>query len=964
MRKVSARFVLSILPKDGQDGRDGQDGADGVGIEAIQVANIDRTLIYNSFEAAAAANVQVIWMRMKFSNMVTWTPWLKIVGEDGANGPYTDYSFAISEYLTTTNGQSDQPPQDCRNASDWHDGPIPTTTAKPYLWVRATDYDSDGNVISGHIKYFRLTGEKGADGQDGEDGRDSVDWEIRPSHPQIMFAWNKSTNSYQPGTVSLSIAYYKKVAGVITETYNKSSDRLVSSGGAFNLFRRFLKTDGTYYTGGNFHPWCFANMTADFNNSYAGTYSAVDYCISSATESYDYDATDHPNGLRDGNIAAIIRIPIIANGKDGHDGTDGEDGTNGQDGRSILAVTPYYVLSKNRTGVTISSGFSGTWVTNFLAPTWDNPYLWRYYKTTYNKAPLEENTPPELLLTYSTAPNENLLQDTGFDSTWAMSAWDIISKFRMYNDATAPTLAGIIQTGTQAHMAYYDLVSCRGSVSYLWYRQWNSSTQTYDKVGVRWKEVLRQKIWTSSSAANNRIEGGKWYTLSFWIKSSKDKTSTVYYTEGADDTTTFRDRRDWFEVNLFGDNNARVWNTNVKGYVDGVETTFSGVGLRFTPTTSWTRHTITFQTLAASTLGSTARFLLFRGYTGYGGIMDSSGNVTPGTYDDATNKENAIYICMPKLEEGLIATSYMDNAVNRLGAGLRPRQWSSASVQYFRGAMGEPFQDVVYYEETDKWYECIQTHVSSTAAARKPNYSSSAYWKEASGNFDFVATKILLARNAYIRLLTGNAITLAKQDGTVTAGMSGVGELDDSVRFWAGAATPSTTAPFAVTQDGTLNASKLKATGGEFNGIKRIPAVKRSHFWVAENDTYLIPSTVAGTIKAKLPIAKEYIGREITILHSTGGAYNSTTLASGSVSVLSVAAEEPTPQYTRMLGMENPAVANAPYASYGFTFAYGSARLIGMPSNANRTLDDDEQGCTWVLLSCSALSFTPLPTGT
>lgn len=947
MRRISARFVLSLMPKDGKDGKDGQDGKDGVGIEAIQVADAGRTLIYASFDQAALQGVKVVWMRMKFSNVATWTPWLKIVGEDGANGAYTDYTFAASAYLLTLDGSTTAPPQDCTDIT-WADGPVATTTQRPYLWMKVSDYGTDGQLARAS-SYIRLTGEKGADGLDGQNGKDAVEWVLRCNQPSVIFSWNNAAGKYTPDSVTLNFTYYKKVGGVVKENYGTQPSHFrISSGGRFNLFRRFLKPDGTWMTDSTgFYPWAWASSGQAMSSAW--TYTAVEYCISTATDSHTYDETEYPGGIRDENIIALLRIPIIFYGKPGSNGHDGEDG------RGVVNIVPYYVLSKRQSGVT-TANTSGWTSGNFLTPTWDNPYLWRYYRTTYTDNSASD-TPPEMVVAYTPTPGENLLEDTGFDTTYAMGAWDITGQDVDFDGTTAtnaPGQAGM--PGLQGHKSFFCHI-CGGSGMGYWFRTYNSTTAAFDLSGRKHKNLLRQKLWTASGNTGNRVEGGKWYTLSFWLRCEAFSLSGV---KADDEEPQIYDRDDWVGVYLTGASNDAtcLWNKAVQGYVDGVPTTFNRSGVRFVPTTSWVRHVITFQTLAESTLGSTARYLVFRGFPSCGGTSYDGGI----TYSGGRKQTLECYIAMPKLEEGLIATSYMDNALNRVGPPLRPREWA-VSTQYFRGAMGEPFQDVAYYDAGNgvACYECILTHTSSIA--RRPGTTGGAlYWRIAAASFDFLATKLLLARNAHIRLLTGNAITVARlSDGTTTAGVTGVGETDASVRFWAGAETPSTTAPFAVTQDGSLYASKLHATGGDFNGIKRIPAVKWVSFWVQDNDTYLIPGTVTDTVLVKLPIEKEYIGREIIILHSTGGAYDATALPSGNVSVLSVAADSPTMVYTRMLGMNNPAVVNAPFASYGFNFAYGSARLIGMPSKPTYDINDSSQTCTWVLLSCEAFSFKPLP---
>jgi len=106
------------------------------------------------------------------TNGIDWGDIIKIVGENGENGAYTDYSFAISSKLTTTS--STTAPAD---VTTWSDGPVATTTSKPYLWMRVIKYDGDG-VAQGNATYTRLTGEKGNDGSSiiARYSKDGTDW--------------------------------------------------------------------------------------------------------------------------------------------------------------------------------------------------------------------------------------------------------------------------------------------------------------------------------------------------------------------------------------------------------------------------------------------------------------------------------------------------------------------------------------------------------------------------------------------------------------------------------------------------------------------------------------------------------------------------------------------------------------------------------------------------------------------
>lgn len=92
------------------------------------------------------------------------------------------------------------------------------------------------------------------------------------------------------------------------------------------------------------------------------------------------------------------------------------------------------------------------------------------------------------------------------------------------------------------------------------------------------------------------------------------------------------------------------------------------------------------------------------------------------------------------------------------------------------------------------------------------------YWVKAD-NFDFIATKVLLAKNAYIDVLSGNGVYMygnsGASDGVVVAGMQGgsktewpvgSGTMVDQVNFFAGSNVPQN-APFRVDYTGHVTMS-------------------------------------------------------------------------------------------------------------------------------------------------------------
>ena len=159
-------------------------------------------------------------------------------------------------------------------------------------------------------------------------------------------------------------------------------------------------------------------------------------------------------------------------------------------------------------------------------------------------------------------------------------------------------------------------------------------------------------------------------------------------------------------------------------------------------------------------------------------------------------------------------------ADGRQGAAVRgPVEWtkSLSNRRWCNGEYSEAYPedgnwiDVIYYDE--KIYRCI-TSYNGTASDTWDKVSSN--WEEAS-EFNFVATNLLLAKNAYIEFLTNRGLYLRDSGNTITGGMQG----GNGTNVWVGSDSPST-APFKVDYDGTMTATK-----GKFGCLE-----------VGSNDTY------------------------------------------------------------------------------------------------------------------------------
>lgn len=110
----------------------------------------DKTNWHDGFKAGD------VWMRQKLSTDTTWSDPMRIVGERGTDGSYTEYSYGISEKESVASSANSP------GVESWYDMPIPTTKDKPYLWMKVIKVDEKGNESS--PAYTRINGKDGNNG--------------------------------------------------------------------------------------------------------------------------------------------------------------------------------------------------------------------------------------------------------------------------------------------------------------------------------------------------------------------------------------------------------------------------------------------------------------------------------------------------------------------------------------------------------------------------------------------------------------------------------------------------------------------------------------------------------------------------------------------------------------------------------------------------------------------------------
>ena len=164
-------------------------------------------------------------------------------------------------------------------------------------------------------------------------------------------------------------------------------------------------------------------------------------------------------------------------------------------------------------------------------------------------------------------------------------------------------------------------------------------------------------------------------------------------------------------------------------------------------------------------------------------------------------------------------------------------------------------------------YKCKVTHTSTAATAP----SNAAYWEKFGANITTIFTSLIIAKNAKINFLQGNQLLIQKNDGKVTAGLSG-GDEGKKVRFWAGSDIPDN-APFRVDETGNIIAEKgtfggyLKTTLVDIDNSDATPVPSK---YDSENfSAYRLNKNVyvdATFCEVVLPCSEDYSGVRVIIM--------------------------------------------------------------------------------------------------
>lgn len=533
---------------------------------------------------------------------------------------------------------------------------------------------------------------------------------------------------------------------------------------------------------------------------------------------------------------------------------DGEPGDDGADGNGIASQTTYFV-STDKPNVKHYNDVSG-WSETFPQPDSQKPYIWKCIYTVYTKSEAEYSV-PELIATYSGGINPNLIDNATFVDDNHMQAWVTKSQYVPQTGQVAPTNKGYIDTKNLCNRRHSFFESCEATALVVKYKeilaqvihskakgidklqpsQWYTFSffakkknytiiveETSSEYGFGAKDLYlikgrEYKVTIVGSVDQTALNEGKY--LSTYIHNndwSEQAYATIKNTGLSSATMTFTPKTTGvysLRSYLYDNSEPRNGQAYVKLYqvednhdlstylypksvdvkipmiIDGVvqKTTPSDLSHVWKLTGQWERHCVTFKT--PSKLGTDeSQILLFR-------LLPSISDEVP----------RSVWLSMPKLEEGMFATGFVDSYDDvkgergYTGVTVRRSEWQegvdyrndSAEAPVSVAPDGHRYLDEVSITDLASgkatYFLARPSHNGVTSsAANKPTANGNDYW-EPINDLRPLRTSFADIMTAFIKYLQVSQIQIV-DDKNVPYGAFGGGS-DVDYPLWFGGKTPN-----------------------------------------------------------------------------------------------------------------------------------------------------------------------------
>ena len=545
------------------------------------------------------------------------------------------------------------------------------------------------------------------------------------------------------------------------------------------------------------------------------------------------------------------------------DGDPGKPGAGGEDGNGISSQTSYFIATDKKSVTSYSS--VGGWSTTFPTPNDQKPYVWKCVKTTYTKSGTTYST-PELITTYHSGDNANIIDNAAFTSADNMTAWALQSQYQALSGKEVPSDKGAIDPTNKkdGRNSYHDTCKATGAT-------------------ITCKEILRQKVHHPAGGVN-KLAAGQWYTLSFWAK-GRTKPIVINETSSGYEFATkelYLIAGRTYTIRVIGkcDSTAVANGKELRTFIykqgwgesascATKSTSVTAMQMTFTPKTTGTYYLSSYQydnteprtgkvtvqqyeitdsvdlvTYIYPTAVDTSTKMIVDGNEvntpsdlGYTWKLTDEWTRHSVTFKTSqslpTSEQNCLFrfmpalneeayreawICMPKLESGMFATGFIDGIDDLRGIpGLieRTSEWS-AGTEYHNDASltgGIRYLDIVTVTDNTTgnftMYQCRVTHTST--AANAPNGADSNEWLKLN-QMRPIYTPLIVAKNAVLRFAQTNRILITNSKQQVQGCFGGVEDETNGYPLWVGGATAAA-AKFKVKYGGQLEATEASITG-------------------------------------------------------------------------------------------------------------------------------------------------------
>lgn len=272
----------------------------------------------------------------------------------------------------------------------------------------------------------------------------------------------------------------------------------------------------------------------------------------------------------------------------------------------------------------------------------------------------------------------------------------------------------------------------------------NSDTSTY-------KELLKQLVYDKSTTASSEcpIKTDTWYTLSFWAKTTSAATSKQLATYLYPGNTPQADY-------TYIDTKAGLY---VDGQKKGVTNSTDNC-VQWLLTAQWTRHWMAFKT--RNVLPDSNQQLLFRLLAGAG----------------------TVYICMPKLEEGIGATAWcandkdiIDRSANGSGFPNNRGVWVESFADTEQGLCqwNDVRRDYVSYQiDGDFKHFFVKRKGMVVPDNTPPTKGGNTYWEEGNRVSTLLANTIIGTNVEMGGFLVSNNVLQSKNGRLELNGLEGL----------------------------------------------------------------------------------------------------------------------------------------------------------------------------------------------